>query len=186
MESPHSPIRAACVFCGSADNLAQPYQDAAAGLGRALADAGIRLVYGGEKSGLLGLLANACLGAGGAVTGIIPAEFLRRGLAHGGVGDMQLVRDLHERKSRMAQLAQAFIVMPGGLGTLDEAVDALATKYGGEHQKPVVFVNTGNYYAPLFAMIDHMIAGGFASAKHHSLYRVAATPEEAVAFLAVR
>lgn len=179
-------IASAAVFCASAADVEEVYRDAAARLGRALALAGIRLVYGGEKAGMLGLLSGACLDAKGAITGVIPASFKAAGLGNEDVTDMHVVRDLHGRKSLMLEKSDAFVVLPGGLGTLDEAIDVLATKYGRAHDKPVVFINTKGYYAPLLSMLDHMIELGFARDSHKTLYQLVDTPEEAVTLLTAK
>ena len=176
-------ITSVSVFCGSAEKVDPAYHKAAARMGALLAERGIRLVYGGEKAGLLGVLSNACLAGGGAVTGIIPGFFREKGYANARVADLITVADLQDRKRAMIERADGFIVLAGGLGTLDEAFEAITTKYAGTHDKPVVFVNTANYYAPLFSTIDHMVGAGFCASSHRELYNVAATPDEALAVL---
>lgn len=177
-------VSSVSVFCGSADKVDAVYHDAARRLGLSLARAGLCMVYGGEKAGLLGVMSNACLEAGGRVRGIIPVSFMARGLENPAVTELVKVDSLLERKRALREGSDAYIVMPGGLGTLDEAVDVLAAKYGQEHGKPVILVNTGGFYAPLVATIGHMIATGFSPAWHAELYQLAETPEDAVAALA--
>lgn len=151
-----------CVFCGSRTGSDPDHADQAQTLGRALAEAGIRLVYGGGQVGLMGVLADSVLAAGGQVTGVIPHFLNHREVAHPGLGDLVVVDSMHARKALMVARSQAFVVLPGGLGTLDETFEILTWRQLGLHAKPVVLVD-GGFWRPLRALIDHMIAEDFAS-----------------------
>jgi uncharacterized protein (TIGR00730 family) len=158
-----SAIRRLCVYCGSSGAVDAQYRAAAAELGARLAEARIGLVYGGGRVGLMGLLADAVLAAGGTVTGVIPAHLRDAELAHRGVSELVVVDSMHERKRVMAERADAFAVLPGGIGTLDETFEILSWKQLRLHAKPVFLVDVGGYWAPLRALLDHVVASGFAA-----------------------
>jgi uncharacterized protein (TIGR00730 family) len=136
-----APLSAVCVYCGTGRGAAELYRSAAAETGRLLAANGIRLVYGGGSIGLMGIVSHACMEAGGAVTGIIPTHLLEKEGQNHEITDLQLVGSMHERKNRMVQQSDGFIVLPGGLGTLDETFEILTWKYLDLHDKPVVLLN---------------------------------------------
>jgi uncharacterized protein (TIGR00730 family) len=172
--------RSVCVFCGSSGKVAEPYRRAAADLGTAVARRGWRLVYGGGRIGLMGLLADAALAAGGEVVGVIP-EFLR-GLevAHEGLSSLRVVAGMHERKRVMFELADAFVVLPGGIGTLDETIEVVSWKQLGLHDKPIVLLDVAGFWQPIRAFTDEIIRQGFAHEDHARLFSTAASIEEAL------
>ena len=149
-----------CVYCGSAGAVAEPYRDAAGALGERLAGAGIELVFGGGRIGLMGILADAALAAGGRVTGIIPGALRDAELAHHGT-ELVVVDTMHDRKRTMAERSDAFAVLPGGIGTLDEMFEILTWRHLGLHDKPVFLVDIGGYWQPLRALLDHLVAEAF-------------------------
>ena len=150
------------VFCGSRPGHHPDYAAGAAALGRGLAEAGMRLVFGGGKIGLMGALADAALAEGGAVIGVIPDFLTRLEIAHRGVGELVITTSMHARKQLMFDLADAFVVLPGGLGTLDETVEILTWRQLGLHAKPVLLCDIEGSAGPLQALIGAAIAAGFA------------------------
>ena len=155
-------ISSVCVYCGSSFGRDSRHRDDALRLGHALATAGITLVYGGGGVGLMGALAKACLNAGGKVVGILPSFLMREEKGLAGLSELEIVDSMHERKERMFALADAFIVLPGGLGTLDETFEVLTWKQLGLHKKPIVLVDAGGYWQRLRALIQHLVDEGFA------------------------
>lgn len=155
-------IRQLCVYCGSSGAVDPQYREAATELGTRLAAVGIGLVYGGGRVGLMGLLADAALSAGGAVTGVIPSRLRDAELAHAGATELVVVDSMHDRKRVMAERADAFAILPGGIGTLDEMFEILSWKQLDLHDKPIFLADIGGYWAPLRALLDHIIAKGFA------------------------
>jgi uncharacterized protein (TIGR00730 family) len=156
------PIRRLCVYCGSSAGCDPRHREAAGALGARLAEAGIELVYGGGRVGLMGILADAALAAGGRVTGIIPRHLHGAELAHLGVSELLVVDSMHERKRAMAERADAFAVLPGGIGTLDETFEILSWRQLELHDKPIFIVDIGNYWQPLQALLEHLVDRGFA------------------------
>jgi uncharacterized protein (TIGR00730 family) len=165
-------IRSLCVYCGSSGAVESQYRDAASELGAHLAQAGIALVYGGGRIGLMGLLADAALAAEGKVTGIIPSHLRDAEVAHRGVTELVVVDSMHERKRLMAERADAFAILPGGIGTLDEMFEIVSWKQLRLHDKPILLVDIGGYWAPLRALLDHIIDTGFAGAQTRGLLKV--------------
>ena len=155
-------IRRLCVYCGSSDAVDARYRQAAKELGGHLAAAGMELVYGGGRVGLMGLLADAVLSARGKVIGIIPRRLLNAEVAHIGVSELVVVDSMHDRKRLMAEKADAFAVLPGGIGTLDEFFEIVSWRQLSLHDKPILLVDIGNYWAPLRALLDHIVVNGFA------------------------
>jgi len=168
-------IRRVCVYCGSSGAVDPRYREAAGELGACLAGAGIELVYGGGRVGLMGLLADAVLAEGGRVIGVIPSRLRDLELAHPGATEMFIVDSMHERKRLMAEKADAFAVLPGGLGTLDETFEIVSWKQLELHQKPILLVDIAGYWAPLRALLDHIIAEGFARPQTRHLLRAVPT-----------
>ncbi len=166
-----------CVFCGSADGVAEEYEQAARALGRALARRGWVLVYGGGRTGLMGAVADGALESGGEVIGVIPEHFNTPVLAHQGLSRLEVVPDMHARKARMAALSDAFIALPGGYGTLEELFEVLTWAQIGLHDKPVGLLNVGGYYDALLNFIRRARAEGFLYAEHERLFVVAESPE---------
>src|SRR5882757_2780063 len=155
-------IRRLCVYCGSSGAVDERYREAARELGARLAAARIGLVYGGGRVGLMGLLADAVLAAGGEVTGIIPSRLRDAELAHTGVTELVVVDSMHVRKRLMAEKADAFAILPGGIGTLDEFFEIVSWRQLSLHDKPILLVDIGDYWAPLRALLDHIVVNGFA------------------------
>jgi uncharacterized protein (TIGR00730 family) len=161
-----------CVFCGSNSGIAAEYSKAAAALGRLIASRGLSLVYGGSNVGLMGVLADAVLANGGSVTGVIPRSLVEREVAHPGLTDLRIVETMHERKALMADLADAFIAMPGGFGTFDELCEILTWAQLGLHTKPVGLLNTLGYWDPFLKFLDHAVEAGFLRRTHRQLVEV--------------
>lgn len=156
------------------------YRQAAVDLGVAVARRGLRLVYGGGRIGLMGVLADAALAAGGEVVGVLP-EFLRGPeVAHSGLTELRVVQTMHERKRVMFELAEAFVVLPGGLGTLDETVEILSWKQLGLHDKPVVVIDVGSFWKGLRALVGDIVAAGFARPEHAALLTTVTSVDEAL------
>ena len=179
-----SNIRRLCVYCGSSGAVDRQYREAAIELGACLAAAGIGLVYGGGRVGLMGLLADAALAGGGEVIGIIPSRLRNAELAHSGVTEQVVVESMHDRKRVMAEKADAFAVLPGGIGTLDEMFEILSWKQLGLHDKPILLVDIAGYWAPLRALLDHIVAEGFARPQTHALLQIVPTVAAVMAVLA--
>lgn len=170
-------VRSICVYCGSAGRVDERYRDAATRLGRMIADRGIQLVYGGGRVGLMGLVADAVLAGGGRVVGIIPDHIQSLEVEHTGLSELVVVDSMHTRKRMMFDRSDAFVVLPGGLGTLDETFEILTWRQLVLHDKPIVIVDEGGYWQPLEAMVDHMIAAGFCQPGHKNLYRLVPSVE---------
>lgn len=168
---------AVCVFCGSSSGDSPVYLEAARHTGRAIAAAGKALVYGGGKVGLMGAVADGALEAGGRVVGVMPKLLVEREIAHVGLTELHQVANMHERKTRMSELASAFLVLPGGAGTLEEAFEQWTWAQIGVHAKPLAFLNVANYFDPLLAMVDTMVARGFIAARYRDALIVSDQPE---------
>jgi uncharacterized protein (TIGR00730 family) len=164
------------VFCGSRAGAAPAYAEAAATLGDVLARRGCELVYGGAHVGLMGVVADAALAAGGRVTGVIPASMVDRELAHRGLSDLRIVGSMHERKALMASLADAFLVLPGGMGTLDEMCEILTWAQLGIHARPVGLLDVRDYWRGFLAFLDTAVAEGFLRADDRARLRVSPDP----------
>ena len=161
-----------CVFCGSAAGHDARFAATAATLGRELAARGIELVTGGGKVGLMGVIADAALEAGGEVTGVIPRGLEEREVAHRGLTRLRVVETLHERKELMHRLSDAFVALPGGFGTLDELMETITWAQLGIHAKPIGIVNAGGYFDHLLAFVDAAEDRGFVSAAHRDLLSI--------------
>ena len=169
-------MKSICVFCGSSDNVHTDYFEGARSMGRTLAERGIRLVYGGGKTGLMGAVADAVLEAGGLVVGVIIPSMNTAALAHIGLSQMDVVDGMHARKARMHELSDGYIAMPGGLGTFDELFETITWAQTGAHEKPVGLFNVRNYYAPMLAAIDHAVVEGFIFQEHRDALFCEADP----------
>jgi uncharacterized protein (TIGR00730 family) len=174
-----------CVFCGSSAGVRPDYATAASAFGQLLAEQKIRLVYGAGNVGLMGLLADAALAAGGSVIGVIPQMLVDRELAHPGT-DLRIVTSMHERKALMAELADAFVALPGGLGTYEELCEVLTWGQLGIHAKPVACLNIAGYFDPLERMLDHAVDEGFLRLEQRKLLIVADDGEKLLAQLEER
>ena len=171
-----------CVFCGSNSGASPRYAAAARALGARFVRDGITLVYGGGRVGMMGELADSMIGAGGHAVGVIPRPLLARELGHGGLAELHVVETMHERKQLMADLSDAFIALPGGLGTLEEVFEIWTWAQLGIHQKPVGFLDVDGYYAPLFAFLDRCVEQRFIRPQ----YRAMAVVEEDIDGLLAR
>jgi uncharacterized protein (TIGR00730 family) len=169
-----------CVFCGSNEGADPEFGAAAVELGAGLAGRGIGLVFGGGKVGLMGMLADAVLASGGEAIGVIPAFLVRAEVAHAGVTELVVVDSMHERKARMGDLADGFIGLPGGYGTIEELVEVLTWSQLGLHEKPVVLFDVNAFYGPLFAFFDAAVEAGLLRQVHRQLAQRAGTVDEAI------
>lgn len=173
----NSRMKSICVYCGSSDQTAASYLQAARQMGAAIAGRDLALVYGAGGTGLMGAVANGALEAGGEVIGVIPAYFNTPRLAHSSLSRLEVVETIHQRKARMAELADAFIALPGGFGTLEELFEILTWAQIGLHHKPVGLLNTQGFYDPLLALIEHIRSEGFIYAEHALLFTHAPEPQ---------
>jgi uncharacterized protein (TIGR00730 family) len=167
-DTSRKPIRRVCVFCGASNGKRPEYPAAAAQLGSELDKRGITVVYGGGRAGLMGTVADAALANGGQVIGVITKLLQNRELAHLGATELHVVDTMHERKMMMATLADAFVALPGGLGTLDELFEILAWAQLGIHSKPVGLLNTCNFYDKLWEFVDHVDHESFLRLNHRT------------------
>jgi uncharacterized protein (TIGR00730 family) len=176
-------IRRICVFCGSRVGGNARYAEAARELGSLLERRGLGLVYGGGRVGLMGVIADAVLAAGGEVIGVIPQALATDELLHTGATVMHVVASMHERKALMAELSQAFIALPGGFGTFEELLEIITWAQLGMHHKPIGLLDTAGYFGPLLNLFDHAIAEGFIKVKQRQLVISAPEPEELLGLL---
>lgn len=166
-----------CVFCGSSDAVHTEYLDAARNVGRTLAGRKLRLIYGGGRTGLMGAVAAAAQEAGGEVIGVIIPSMNTAALAREGLTRMDVVEGMHHRKARMHELSDAYIALPGGLGTLDELFETLTWAQTGAHEKAVGLLNVRDYFKPLLAALDHAVAEGFIYPEHRAALCLDSDPE---------
>lgn len=171
-------MKSICVYCGSADNLRPEYLQAARWMGAAIAQRGLELWYGAGSTGLMGAVADGALQAGGQVIGVIPELFNTPRLAHMNLTRLEVVASMHERKQRLAQVADSFVALPGGYGTFEELFEILTWSQIGLHQKPVGLLNVLGYFDPLLAMVEHARSEGFIYAEHRSLLMHSDAPEK--------
>ncbi len=169
-------MKRVCVFCGSSHGHDPRYRRAAEDLGRRLAEQGLGLVFGGGSVGLMGALADATLAGGGTAIGVIPHGLAAREIAHRGLTELRVVASMHERKAHMARLADAFIALPGGFGTLEELFEIVTWAQLGIHRKPIGLLNVAGYYDALIALLDHAVAEGFVSQENRGLVVVEREP----------
>jgi uncharacterized protein (TIGR00730 family) len=165
-------MKSVCVFCGSSPGASPAYAEAAARLGRAIAGRGLTLVYGGGHVGLMGVVADAALGAGGRVVGVIPEALEAKELAHRSLTDLRVVGSMHERKALMSELADGFIALPGGIGTLEEWFEVWTWSQLGIQRKPCGLLNAAGYYDHLLAFLDHVTAERFLAPDHRAMVLV--------------
>ena len=159
-------LNSLCVYCGSSPGLRASYIEAAEAFGRLVATKGITLVYGGGNVGLMGALADSALQAGGKVIGVIPERLVAKEVAHNGLTELLRVGSMHERKMKMAELADAFVALPGGAGTIEEIFEVFTWTQLGFHSKPCAFLDVEQYYARLFQFLDHMAEQRFIKKEH--------------------
>ncbi len=184
MTSLNGSLRRVGVYCGSSFGNNPAFRAEARALGEAIAKAGLGLVYGGASVGLMGAVADAALAAGGEVIGVLPEVLNGKEIAHTGLTALELVPTMHERKARMHALADGFIALPGGYGTLDELLEAVTWAQLRLHEKPCVLVNTAGYWNGLLAFLDSAVAAGFLKAENRELLKVALDAAEAVKMVA--
>ena len=173
-----------CVFCGSSFGNRPEYSDVAVALGRTLAQRRITLVYGGGDFCLMGATADACLDEGGKVIGVIPVDLLKKEVGHQSLTELLVTTSMHERKAKMAELSDGFIVLPGGVGTYEEMCEILTWNQLGIIAKPLVLLDVAGFYGAFFAMLDQALAEGFIQPEHRELAMRAATVDEALEKLA--
>ncbi len=171
-------LRALCVFCGSSLPPDQRFAETARSLATEVVDRGVELVYGGGSVGLMGVVADACLARGGKVTGVIPVGLFRREIAHTGLTTLYEVGSMHERKQRMYDLSDAFVALPGGLGTLEELAEIATWSQLGLHRKPIVLLDVGGFWEPLVGQLDRMVAVGLLKPENRVLLPRAASCDE--------
>ncbi len=171
------PPASICVFCGSNPGVDGALTDMARGFGSMLARRGLMLVYGGARRGLMGALADAALEDGGRVTGVIPRGLWTREIGHTGLSELLVVDSMHERKALMAERADAFVALPGGIGTMEELFEAWTWAVLGIHAKPIALLNVGGFFDPLLAMLDQMTEQGFLRDAHRRMLVVDDAPE---------
>ena len=179
-------MRRVCVFCGSSPGRDPRYAEAARALARGLVSRGIGIVFGGGSIGLMGVLADQALAGGGSVVGVIPHGLAARELAHRGVADLRVVATMHARKALMAELADGFVALPGGIGTFEELLEIATWGQLGIHRKPIGILNVAGYYDPLVALVDHAVAEGFVSGANRGLLDVDDDPVRLLDRMAAR
>lgn len=177
-------MKRVCVFTGSNPGAREEYAKAAQQLGRELASRGLGLVYGGGRVGLMGILADAVLASGGNAIGVIPEALAAKEVAHAGLTELRIVNSMHERKATMSDLSDAFVALPGGLGTLDEFFEVLTWAQLGLHRKPVGILNVGGYFGALFAFLDHAVQERFVKPEHRAMIMAAESPQDLLERLA--
>jgi len=178
-----SPISNVAVFCASADGINPIYRAAAEALGKAIAERGIGLIYGGARVGLMQAVADATLANGGRVIGVIPLVLVDLEVAHQGLTELHVTSTMHTRKALMGERSDAFIVLPGGFGTFEELFEVLAWQTLKIHSKPIVLLNTNGFYDQLLGFLDHCVEQGMLKPKNRKIVLVAATVEEAIRLL---
>jgi len=177
-------IRSVCVYCGSSPGRDEAYLEAGRLLGRSIARSGLRLVYGGGTKGIMGAVAEGTLRAGGSVMGIIPRFLLTKEATEKALerlNELVITDNMHERKHRMFEESDAFVALPGGIGTVEEIIEIMTWAQLGHHRKPTVFVNVNGFWDPMLALLDHMASEGFIHTAHRVRPLVVADPEAVVA-----
>jgi uncharacterized protein (TIGR00730 family) len=183
MSSSENPALRVAVYCGSASGSDPAFLDEARRLGTAIAAAGLGMVYGGASVGLMGAVADAALAGGAEVIGVLPEILSGSEVAHNGLSRLEIVKTMHARKARMVHLADAFLILPGGYGTLDELMEIVTWKQLRLHAKPCVLINTNHYWNGLLAFLDTAVQAGFLKAENRQLIDVAGDAKEAVEIL---
>ena len=178
-------IDSVCIFCGSQHGVDPRYRAAATRFGELAGAAGLRVIYGGGRVGLMGAAADASMASGGEVVGLIPARLLEREVGHRAITELVVTRDMFERKSQMIERADAFVVLPGGLGTLDELLEVVTLRQLGYHDKPIVLINLGGYWDPYLVLVERVVDQGFAAPSVRRLVTVVDDVEDALAALGV-
>ena len=181
MSDAAQPLKSICVYCGSQDGIDPAHAEAARAMGDALADRGIRLVFGGGQIGMMGQIADQVLKRGGEAVGVIPKSLMKTEIAHDGLTEMHVTEGMHERKAMMAELSDAFITMPGGLGTLEELFETWTWAQLGIHKKPFGLLNVNGYYDGLLSFLDHAVTDGYVRSGHRDMLVVDSSPAELLA-----
>tara|TARA_B100000686_G_C16793698_1_gene980652 strand:- start:2559 stop:3209 length:651 start_codon:yes stop_codon:yes gene_type:complete len=176
-------IKKLCIYCGASLGTNVDYANAAKELGTLLAQNNIQVIYGGGKGGIMGVVANSVLQGGGEVLGVIPKFLLERELAHEGLTKLHIVPTMHARKHKMSELSDAFVILPGGLGTLEEVSEMITWRQLERHNKPIVFLNTNGYWKPFQQLIANIIDEGFGHGNAFNLYEMRNTPTDVLHFL---
>jgi uncharacterized protein (TIGR00730 family) len=171
------PVRSVCVFCGASIGANPAYREAAVALGQAIARRGLTLVYGGGAVGLMGIVADAAMAAGGEVVGIIPQSLLDAEVGHKGLTRLEVVDGMHARKARMAELSDAFIALPGGLGTLEELFEVWTWGQLGYHAKPLGLLDVNGFYEKLGGFLDHIVEEDFVRPQHRAMLLLGQQPD---------
>lgn len=178
-------VKNVAVFCASASGTGAVYREAAEEMGRALARRGIGLIYGGAQVGLMGAVADACLAAGGTVVGVIPEVLVDKEVAHAGLTELHVTSTMHTRKALMGERSDAFLILPGGFGTMEEMFEVLAWQTLDLHAKPIVLVNVAGFYDALLAWLDTAVEQGMLRAESRAILLEARSVEEALAMAGV-
>ena len=176
-------MKAVCVYCGSSNGARPIYAEAAKAFGRALVQNNLSLVYGGGRVGLMGLIADEVLAAGGRAVGVIPELLVAKEVGHTDLTELHVVPDMHERKKMMADLSDAFVAMPGGVGTFEEFFEVYTWAQLGYHRKPVGVLNIGGFYDPLMALLDHTVREGFMRQAYLDMLQIDGDPVALIARL---
>jgi len=171
-------LTSVCVFCGASAGTNPAYREAAIALGRTLAERKLTLVYGGGAVGLMGIVADAALAAGGEVIGIIPESLRNLEIGHNGLTRLEVVDGMHARKARMAELSDAFIALPGGLGTLEELFEVWTWGQLGYHAKPLGLMDVNGFYNKLTGFLDHLVGEGFVRGQHRDMLQISQSPSD--------
>jgi uncharacterized protein (TIGR00730 family) len=174
-------LKSICVYCGSSAGADPVYADAAREVGQLLAESGLRMVYGGGRVGLMGLVADAALTAGGTVIGVIPQALADKEIAHANLTEMIVVSSMHERKAKMAELSDGFLALPGGFGTWEEFCEMVTWGQLGMHPKPCGLLNAAGFYDPLLLFFDHAAASGFVRPEHRAMALSGSDPHDVLA-----
>jgi uncharacterized protein (TIGR00730 family) len=186
MNAVRKRVKRVAVYCGSASGTDPAFLAEAAALGKAIADAGLGMVYGGASVGLMGAVADAALAGGAEVIGVLPEILTGSEIAHTGLTRLEVLPTMHERKARMVKLSDAFLILPGGYGTLDEMMEIVTWKQLRLHAKPCIVINTANYWDGLLEFLDRAVEAGFLKAENRGLLQVAESADEAVEMVAAR
>jgi hypothetical protein len=171
-------LRSICVFCGSSPDVDELYMASAREMGRLLASQGLRIVYGGGRLGLMGALADAAVAAGGDIVGVIPGALVDKEVAHRGLSELRVVASMHDRKALMAELADGFVALPGGIGTLEEFFEIWTWGQLGLHHKPFGLLNVGGFYDPLLAFLDQLADRRFLRREHRDMVHMRAVTSD--------
>lgn len=172
-----------CIFASSSSKINIEYAKAASVLGSRLAESGFDIVFGGGGIGLMGVMADAVISAGGRITGVIPSFMKEEGWGHHGINEMIVTTDMGERKKKMFELSDAVVALPGGVGTLEELTEAITLKQLGLYKGPIIILNTLDFYRSLIEFLDHMVTGNFLRNEHKEMWVVADTPERVLHYL---